>query len=88
MRPDSKRDFLLRWATIASGSAALPTLTDSEIAAVAGGLEVTPLYGVRVPPPPPPPPRHGGHPEPLYGVQPIPVGPPGLAVEYGPAIPG
>jgi hypothetical protein len=76
MRPDSKRDFLLRWAAIANGTAAL---TDAEIAAVAGGISVTPLYGVRVPPPPPP--RHGGHPEPLYGVQPIPVGPAGLAVE-------
>jgi hypothetical protein len=85
MRPDSKRDFLLRWAAIATAPAALPTLTDTEIAAVAGGIGIEPLYGVRVPPPPP---HGGGHPEPLYGVRPVPVVPPGLEVEYGPAIPG
>jgi hypothetical protein len=76
MEPDSKRDFLLRWAAIAEGSAALPALTEAEIAAVAGGITAQPLYGVRVPPPAPPP----HHP------RPFPVVPPHIVAEYGPAV--
>ena len=73
MESDTKRQFLLRWATIASGSAALPGLTDSEIAAVAGGIVAVPLYGVHV--------------EPLYGVRVPPHKPPRIVAEYGPLFP-
>jgi hypothetical protein len=77
MKSDSKRQFLLRWAAIANSSAALPVLTDSEIAAVAGGAFAEPLYGARVPPPIQPPP---------HGFRPPPIVPPVIHVEYGPAI--